>query len=109
MENLRKHKDIKLFTTERRRKYLVSEPYYCTTKFLQKIYYQLKFKKFRYLWVLILYEFWCDYVKAKYGEKEKMYHINTDSFIVYIKTNWYLPRHCIRCWNYIWHFKLWIR
>ena len=33
MENVRKHSDIKLVTTERRRKYLVSEPNYHNTKF----------------------------------------------------------------------------
>ena len=33
MENLRKQRDIKLVTTERRRDYLVSEPNYHTTKF----------------------------------------------------------------------------
>ena len=33
MENLRKHRNIKLVTTERRRNYLVSEPNYHTTKF----------------------------------------------------------------------------
>ena len=33
MENARKHRDIKLVATERRRNYLVSEPYYHTTKF----------------------------------------------------------------------------
>ena len=33
LENVRKHKDIKLVTTERRRNYLVSEPNYHTTKF----------------------------------------------------------------------------
>ena len=32
MENVRKDKDIKLVTTERRRNYLVSEPNYHTTK-----------------------------------------------------------------------------
>ena len=31
MENVRKHKDIKLVTAERRRNYLVSEPNYHTT------------------------------------------------------------------------------
>ena len=31
-ENVRKHKDIKLVTAERRRNYLVSEPNYHTTK-----------------------------------------------------------------------------
>ena len=38
MENVRKHRDIKLVTTERRRNYLVSEPNYHTTEFSQKIY-----------------------------------------------------------------------
>ena len=33
MENVRKHRDIKLATTEKRRNYLVSEPNYHTTKF----------------------------------------------------------------------------
>ena len=33
MENVRKHKDVKLVTTERRRNYLVSEPNYRSTKF----------------------------------------------------------------------------
>ena len=33
MENLIKHRDIKLVPTERRRNYLVSEPNFYTTKF----------------------------------------------------------------------------
>ena len=33
IKNMRKHRDIKLVTTERRRNYLVSEPNYHTTKF----------------------------------------------------------------------------
>ena len=33
MKNVRRHRDIKLITTERRRNYLVSEPNYHTTKF----------------------------------------------------------------------------
>ena len=32
MENVRKHRDLKLVTTERRGNYLVSEPSYHTTK-----------------------------------------------------------------------------
>ena len=38
MENVRKDRDIKLFTTERRRNYLVSEQNYHTSKFFAKIY-----------------------------------------------------------------------
>ena len=36
MENVRKHRNIKLVTTKRRRNYLVSEPNYHTTKFLRE-------------------------------------------------------------------------
>ena len=36
MENVRKHRDIKLVTTETRTKYLVSEPNFHTTKFFSK-------------------------------------------------------------------------
>ena len=36
MENVRKHRDIKLVITERRRNYLVSEPNYYTTKLFTK-------------------------------------------------------------------------
>ena len=38
IENVRKHRDIKLVTTEERRNYLVSEPNYRTTNFSEKIY-----------------------------------------------------------------------
>ena len=37
MEAVRKHRNIKIVITERRRSYLVSEPNYDTTKFSQKI------------------------------------------------------------------------
>ena len=33
-----------------------------------------------------MYEFWYDYVKPKDGEKAKLCYMDTDSFIVYIKT-----------------------
>ena len=34
---------------------------------------------------ILIYEFWYDYVKQKYGEKVKLCNTDTDSFIVYIK------------------------
>ena len=34
-----------------------------------------------------MYEFWYDYVKRKYNEKAKLCYMDTDSFIVYIKTD----------------------
>ena len=42
---MRKHKDIKLVTTERRRNCLVSEPNYHTTKFFTKNLLAIKTKK----------------------------------------------------------------
>ena len=30
-------------------------------------------------------EFWYDYVKPKYGEKVKLWYMDTDSFIIFIK------------------------
>ena len=33
-----------------------------------------------------MYEFWYDYVKPKYGKKAKLCYMDTDSFIVQIKT-----------------------
>ena len=34
----------------------------------------------------LMYEFWYDYMKLKYGEKSKLYYADTDSFIIHIKT-----------------------
>ena len=36
---------------------------------------------------ILMYEFWYDYVKAKYGERVKLCYMDTDSFIVYIKAD----------------------
>ena len=45
MENVRNDSDIKLITTERRRNYLVSEPYYHTTKFFAENLLAIEMKK----------------------------------------------------------------
>ena len=47
MENVRKHKEIRLVTTEGRRNYLVSEPNYHTTKFFTKHLLPIEIKKER--------------------------------------------------------------
>ena len=53
---------------------------------------------------ILIYEFWYDYVKPKYGEKVKLCYMDIDSSI-----RRYSERHCRRCWNKTWYFKLWIR
>ena len=49
LENMRRHRDIKLVTTEKRRNYLVSEPNYHTTKFFTENLLAIDLKKSRYL------------------------------------------------------------
>ena len=49
MENVRKHRDIKLVTTERRRNYLLSEPNFDTTKFFTGKLLPIETKKLKYL------------------------------------------------------------
>ena len=53
MENVRKQRDIKLFMTERKRNYLVSEPNYHTTKLFTKNLWAIEMKKKKniYLWI----------------------------------------------------------
>ena len=99
---MRKNRDIKLFIIDRRRKYLMSEPNYHTTKFFaKKIISNRNLKKkieiLRNIPVhlglsvlelskILVHEFWCNFVKPKYGKKLKLYYMDTDSFIVYKKT-----------------------
>ena len=48
-ENLRKHMDIKLVTTEKRRNYFMSEPNYHTIKFFTENLSAIEMKKQRYI------------------------------------------------------------
>ena len=100
MENLRKHRDIKLVTTDKRRNQLVSQHNYHTTKWFSENLLALEMKKTKvkmnkpaYLGLSILdisktlmYEFWYDYMKPKYGDNVKLCYMDTDSFIMHIKT-----------------------
>ena len=84
MENVRKHRHVKLFTPERRRNYLVSESNHHTTKVFAENLLAIEMKKILmnktvYLGLSILelskilmYEFWYDYVKPNYGGKSKL-------------------------------------
>ena len=37
----------------------------------------------------LMYEFWYDYIRQKYGDRVKLCYTDTDSFIIYIKTEDY--------------------
>ena len=48
-ENVRKHRDVTLVTTEKGRNYLVSEPNYYTTMFFTEYLLAIELKKQKYL------------------------------------------------------------
>ena len=39
---------------------------------------------------ILMYEFWYDYINPKYGDRAKLCYTDTDSFIIYIKTEDFL-------------------
>ena len=100
LENVRRYRNIKLVTTGMRRNYLVSQPNYYTTKFFTENLLPTEMRKTQilmntsvYLGLSILdlsktvmYEFWYDYVKPKYGENAKLCYMDTGSFIVHVET-----------------------
>ena len=100
MENVRKHRDIKLVKTDKKRNKLVSEPNFHTMKLIdnnlaiidmRKV--KVKMNKPIYLGLSILdiskitmYEFWYYYAKIKYEDKARLCYMDMDSFVVNIKT-----------------------
>ena len=38
---------------------------------------------------ILMYEFWYDYMKPKYGDNVKLCYMDTDSFIMHIKTEYF--------------------
>ena len=103
MENVRNHRDIKLVTSDKRRKRLVSESNYHSHRNFSNHLMAIEMKKTRikmnkplYLGASILdisetliYEFWYDYLKPKYGDRVKLCYTDTDSFIIHIKTEYF--------------------
>ena len=101
MENIRKHRDIKLVTTVKKRNKLVSEPNYHTVNYISEDLSIIEMNKTKvkmnkpiYLGLSILdiskilmCEFWYDYMKPKYGNDVKLCYMDTDRFIMSIKTN----------------------
>ena len=103
IENIRKHRDIKLVTTNKRRNKLVSEPNYHTINYISEDLSitemnkaKVKVNKPIYLGLsmleiskLLIYEFWYGYMKPKYGNNVKLCYMDTDSFIMNIKTEYF--------------------
>ena len=101
MENIRKHRNTKLVTTDKKRSKLVSEPNYHTINLISEDLSIIEMKKTKvkmntpiYLGLSILeiskilmYEFWYDYMKPKYDNNVRLCYMATDSFIMNIKTN----------------------
>ena len=106
LKSMGKHRDIKLVTNEGRRNYVVSEPNQHTTHFFKENLLATEMKKtdihmnkpvhlglsilglglsILELSKTLIYNFWYDYVKAKYDEKVKLSYMDINSFIVYIK------------------------
>ena len=79
------------------------EPNYHTTKWFSETLLAIEMKKTKvkmnkpvYLGLLILevsktliYEFWHDYMKPKYGDNVKLCYMDTDNFIMHIKTEYF--------------------
>ena len=99
MENVRKHRDIKLVKTDKGRNQLSSEPNYHATKHFPENFMAIKMKKTKvkmnkpiYLGMSILdigktlmYQFSYDYIKPKYQDRAKLCYMDTDNFANYIK------------------------
>ena len=100
MENVRKHRDIKLVTIDKRRNQLVSKPNYHAIKCLSEILAAIEMKKTKvkvnkpiYLGLsvleiskILMHKIWYDYMKPKYGDNVKLSYMDTDSFIRNVKT-----------------------
>ena len=101
MENIRKQRNMKLVTSDKKRNKLVSEPNYHTINYISEDLSIIEMNKTKvkmnkpiYLGLSILniskilmYEFWYDYLKPKYNDNVKLCYMYTDSFVMNIKTN----------------------
>ena len=84
MENVRKHRDIKLVKTDKKRnKFLIFNEMRKVKVKMKPIYLGLSILDIS---KITMYEFWYDYVKIKYEDKARLCYMDTDSFVVNIKT-----------------------
>ena len=100
-ENVRKHKDIKLVTTNDRRKRLVSQPNYHTSKHFSEDLMAIEMRKTSVLMnkpiyigqtvldfsKILMYDFWYGYLKPMYKNNISLCYMDTDSFIFHVKTD----------------------
>ena len=100
LENVRNHRDIKLVSTNEKRRKYVSEQNYMTSKCFSKDLMAIEMRKTKilmnnpvYLGQAILnisktliYEFYYNYLKLKYGDRVKLCYMGTDSFIIHVQT-----------------------
>ena len=98
---MRKPRNVKLATAERRQIYLVSEPNDRTINFSTKKLLAIEMRKTQILInksldlrlsildlsKAVMYELWSDYVKPKYGENTKLCYMGTDRFVLHVKRN----------------------
>ena len=103
MENVRKHRDIKLVTTDKRRNQLLLEPNYYTTNYILENLLAIQMKKAKvkmnkrlYLRFptlefskTLIYEFGYDYINPKYQDNAKVCYMDTASFIIHIKSEYF--------------------
>ena len=101
IENVIKCGDIKLVTTESNKNYLVSKSNYHTLKCFTENLLAIEMKETQILMNKSVYiglsilelskavmnEVWHDYVKPKFGSNSKLCYMDTENFIVHVKTN----------------------
>ena len=103
MENVENHcikHFIKLVTTGKKRNKLASDPNYHTTIHFSEKLLAIEMNKINVkmnqpvqlgpsildIGKIAIYKYWYDYVKPKYGKKVKLCYMNTDRFIVHMKS-----------------------
>ena len=95
IENVRKHRDLKLITTDERRNQVVTEPNYHTTKRFSKDLLAIEMKNIKVkmnkpltldISKTLLFKFLYDYIKPKNQNIAKLCYMDTGRFVIYIIT-----------------------
>ena len=100
LENVRNHRDIKLVTTNEKRRKYVSEPNFVSSKCFNENLMAIEMRKIKTTMNKPVYlgqstvdiskplmcEFYCAYLKPKYGDKLRLCYMDIHSFIIHIQT-----------------------